>query len=200
MLPIFIFDGYSPEIKKKEIEKRRLDVLKASEKLQQLNDNNDENESEYVKQFKRSFTVNTSIINECKMFLDLLGIPYFNAYEEADSQCAAFAHYYSNITSGVVSEDSDVMIFGAPQLIHDIDFKSSTPVCNIININDIIEYLQAKTNDIRKEMNLSDIILQKIILLILQLFLVMIIIMVYVVQGVIIGNYYLNYLLLMILR
>ena len=42
MLPIFIFDGYSPEIKKKEIEKRRLDVLKATEKLQQLNDNNDE--------------------------------------------------------------------------------------------------------------------------------------------------------------
>jgi len=159
MLPIFIFDGYSPEIKKKEIEKRRVDINKAVEKLQTLTE--DDNKTEYIKNFKRSFTINADIINECKMFLDLMGIPYYTACEEADSQCAALAHYYYNFTCGVVSEDSDVMIFGAPQLIRDIDFKSLTPYCNIIYLDDIMTYLQNKTNEIRKEMYLDDIVFRR---------------------------------------
>jgi 5'-3' exonuclease len=184
ILPIFVFDGNSPEIKKKEVEKRRNDVIKAQKILDELEEQNDKNEEicennvnednernennedtnekeNYIKNFKRSFTLNTNMINECKMFLDLLGIPYCTAFEEADSQCAVLSHYYSNITNGVVSEDSDVMIFGSPILIRDIDFKSSNKYCNVIYLNDIMTYLQTKTNEIRAELNLEQIIFTK---------------------------------------
>ena len=71
------------------------------------------------------------MIQECKMFLDLMGIPHYTAYEEADSQCASLAYYYNNITNGVVSEDSDIIIFGSPQLIRDVDFKSTSVPCSL---------------------------------------------------------------------
>ena len=98
------------------------------------------------------------MIQECKMFLDLMGIPHCTAYEEADSQCASLAYYYNNFTNGVVSEDSDIMIFGSPQLIRDVDFKSSNKFCNIILYEDIINYLQLKTDQIRTELNLERLI------------------------------------------
>jgi len=167
ILPIFVFDGHAPEIKKKEIEKRQNDVSKAQQKINNYDNDNDndkniENEfSEYIKNFKRSFSLNTNMIQECKMFLDLMGIPYCTAYEEADSQCASLAYYYNNITSGVVSEDSDIMIFGSPQLIRDVDFKSSNKFCNIILLDDIIDYLQSKTDQIRTELNLEPLIFTK---------------------------------------
>ena len=178
ILPIFVFDGHAPEIKKKEIEKRQNDVSKAQKKInnyEKIDDNdnvncdidtententeNIDNEfNEYIKNFKRSFSLNTNMIQECKMFLDLMGVPHCTAYEEADSQCASLAYYYNNITNGVVSEDSDIMIFGSPQLIRDVDFKSSNKFCNIILFDDIIDYLQSKTDQIRTELNLEPLI------------------------------------------
>lgn len=170
ILPIFVFDGHAPEIKKKEIEKRQNDVIKAQKNLDNYEkiyddincdtdtENTDDEFNEYIKNFKRSFSLNTNMIQECKMFLDLMGIPHCTAYEEADSQCASLAYYYNNITNGVVSEDSDIMIFGSPQLIRDVDFKSSNKFCNIILFNDIIDYLQSKTDKIRSELNLEPLI------------------------------------------
>ena len=158
ILPIFIFDGFSPEIKKKEVEKRRNDTIKAKNNLKTIDISKDNNENAYIKNFKRSFSLDTNMIQECKMFLDLLGIPYCTAFQEADSQCASLSYYYSTITNGVISEDSDIMIFGSPILIRDIDFKSQNKYCNIIYLNDIMLYLQNKTNEIRIEYNLDPII------------------------------------------
>jgi 5'-3' exonuclease len=159
ILPIFVFDGFSPEIKKKEVEKRRNDIIKAQKNLETINISKDNNNgNEYIKNFKKSSSLDTNMIQECKMFLDLLGIPYCTAFQEADSQCASLSYYYSTITNGVISEDSDIMIFGSPVLIRDIDFKSTNKFCNVIYLNDIMEYLQTKTNEIRIEYNLDPII------------------------------------------
>ena len=161
ILPIFIFDGFSPEIKKKEVEKRRMDTIKAQKNLDIIDVTKEDSDDVFIKNFKRSFALDTIMIQECKMFLDLLGIPYSTAFQEADSQCAVLSHYYSTITNGVVSEDSDIVIFGSPVLIRDIDFKSQNKYCNIIYLNDIMLYLQNKTNEIRIEYNLEPIIFTK---------------------------------------
>ncbi len=193
ILPIFVFDGHVPEIKKKEIERRHKDIVKAQKNLDNFgkvdcdkidsdkmdSDKSDKTDSDidtenievthnidnefntYIKNFKRSFSLSTNMIQECKMFLDLMGIPHCTAYEEADSQCASLAYYYNKFTNGVVSEDSDIMIFGSPQLIRDIDFKSSNKFCNIIFYDDVINYLQSKTDQIRKELNLERLIFTK---------------------------------------
>lgn len=159
ILPIFVFDGKSPEIKKDIIDKRKLHVEIADGKrklfeTQMLENNYDENIdnsdilNEYIKNFKRSFTINTDIINDCKYFLDILGIPYVDSIGEADSQCTSISHYYKNVISGVLSEDSDILIFGGHTLFRDFDFKLKN--IKMLEIDKILNYLQNKTNGICK--------------------------------------------------
>ena len=156
ILPICIFDGKSPEIKKESVEKRKLIIEIAEQKCKEIintenvtelnEDMQDYLQFEYIKNFKRSFSINTQIINECKNLLDYFGIPYIDAIGEADSQCSALGYYYKNIVSGVLSEDSDVLIFGGPILFRDIDFKKNKIKC--LELDKIMEYLQDKTNKI----------------------------------------------------
>ena len=162
ILPICVFDGKAPEIKKECIEKRKQIIGIADEKCKaileaqleaqlqnqsELNDNNLENDdTEYIKNFKKSISINTEIINDCKYFLSSLGIPYINSIGEADSQCTILSHYYKNVISGVLSEDSDVLIFGGHKLYRDFDFKSNT--IKSLDLNDIIAFFQKKVDTI----------------------------------------------------
>lgn len=158
ILPIFVFDGKSPDIKKYIVEKRKQHAEIADEKCKilesqmQINDDNieDNNEfvNEYIKNFKRSFTINTDIINDCKEFLNILGIPYVDSIGEADSQCTSISHYYKNVISGVLSEDSDILIFGGHTLFRDFDFKLKN--IKMLEIEKVLKYLQNKTNEICK--------------------------------------------------
>jgi flap endonuclease-1 len=63
------------------------------------------------------------------MFLDLLGIPYCTALQEADSQCASLT--IDNDVYGVGSEDMDILTFGAKKLLRNISSSKK---------NEIIEY------------------------------------------------------------
>jgi flap endonuclease-1 len=156
ILPIFVFDGKSPDIKKDIVEKRKHHAEIADEKCKlletQMQDDNIENNNEfvneYIKNFKRSFTINTDIINDCKEFLNILGIPYVDSIGEADSQCTSISHYYKNIISGVLSEDSDILIFGGHTLFRDFDFKLKN--IKMLEIEKVINYLQNKTDEICK--------------------------------------------------
>jgi 5'-3' exonuclease len=164
ILPICVFDGKSPDIKKDAVDKRKIIINISDEKCKmleikiKLNDDNwydnfgEENDielNEYIKNFKKSFIMNTEIINECKYLLSCYGIPYVDSVNEADSQCSVLSHYYKNIIPGVLSEDSDILIFGSHMLYRDIDFKLNQ--VKSINIDDIMNYLQEKTNNICSE-------------------------------------------------
>lgn len=144
ILPICVFDGKSPLIKLESIEKRR-DIIETSrEKCEQLKKLNEENTEEYIKYFKRSFSITQEILNECRDYIKLSGLPYINSVGEADPQCAALSYYYSNITSGVFSEDSDILLYGAQSLLRNFDNK--TNCVSIIYSEDIINFLQEKSD------------------------------------------------------
>ena len=144
ILPICVFDGKSPLIKSESIEKRRELVELSKEKCEELKKNNEANGEEYIKYFKRSFTITNEMLNDCRNYLSLTGIPYINSIGEADPQCAGMSHFYTNITSGVFSEDSDIILYGAPCLMKDFDLK--TNCVSIIYTSDIINFLQEKTD------------------------------------------------------
>ena len=159
ILPVFVFDGRSPLIKEDVVEKRK-DIVKTSkQKCDELIDSGNIDSDEYIKHFKRSFSINNEIISECKEFLDYCGIPFVNSIGEADPQCAALGYYYKNICSGVFSEDSDILLYGAPYLLRDFDLVNKT--VSIISIDDIITFIQKKTNDITQKYNKSEIIITK---------------------------------------
>ena len=159
ILPVFVFDGRSPLIKEDVVEKRK-DIIKSSkQKCDELIENGNIESEEYIKHFKRSFSINSEIISECKEFLDYCGIPFVNSVGEADPQCAALGYYYKNICSGVFSEDSDILLYGAPYLLRDLDLLNKT--VSMISIDDIINFLQKKTNDITQKHNRPELIVTK---------------------------------------
>ncbi len=144
ILPICVFDGKSPLLKAESIEKRRELIENSKEKCEEMLKSSDCDTEEYIKYFKRSFSITNEMLNECREYLRSTGISYINAIGEADPQCAGLAHYYKNIHSGVFSEDSDIILYGAPCIMKDFDMRKNC--VSIINKEDILNFLQEKTD------------------------------------------------------
>lgn len=154
ILPICVFDGKAPIIKEETIEKRKDVIENSIEKCVKLKENNiSEKDEEYIKYFKRSFVLTTDMINECKEFLDNLGLPYVNSIGEADPQCAGLSHYYMNYCAGVYSEDSDIILNGGSILLRDLNLKDNT--ISYIKQDSIIKFLQEKCDIITEKYNLN---------------------------------------------
>ena len=123
IIPIFVFDGRQPEIKKKTLEKRSHVKNKAKKKLAELEDrdsSSDDNiRDEKIKWAKRSFGLNNNIVRTLQEMLNLMGLPWLQSPEEADSQCAALALSPNCKVWGVISEDTDLLAFGTPYMLKD---------------------------------------------------------------------------------
>jgi len=132
IIPVYIFDGKPPEIKKKTIEMRRLTKKKAMEKLK-----NATNEDERIKYFKRCFKITKQQWDECKELLTLMGVPFINAPEEADSQCAYLSKL--GLVDGVFTEDMDILTFGSKKIIKNLtSYKYDT---SEILLDDVLKKL-----------------------------------------------------------
>lgn len=152
VMPVFFFEGKMPEEKKITIDERKSIKDRAQEKYDLLEDKTSD---EGLKYQKRSFSLQLSDINDCKRLLNLLGIKYVECIEEADQQCAVTSVYYGKQIAGVVTDDSDILIFGSNNILKDFTFNTNS--CNEIRRNDIIKYLHTKSNDIRVKYGLDKI-------------------------------------------
>lgn len=121
ILPIYVFDGKPPLLKKKILELRKSIRKKAEFKM-----NNAETEEEKIKYFKRSVTIGKKELDECRELLDLMGIPFVNAPEEADSQCAWLCK--NNIADAVLTEDMDILTFGSPKIVRNLTSVKKKPI------------------------------------------------------------------------
>mgnify|MGYP000545107807 CR=1 FL=1 len=63
-------------------------------------------EEEKIKYFKRSVVITRIQLDECRELLTLMGVPYIDAPEEADSQCAWLAK--KGLVDAVLTEDMDI--------------------------------------------------------------------------------------------
>lgn len=133
IIPIYVFDGKPPELKSKIINSRRDVKQRAYEKL--LEDITDE---EKIKYFKRSVSISRKQINECMELLDIMGIPYMEAPEEADSQCAELVK--CGIADGVLTEDMDIMTFGANKIYRNLTSYNKDNM--VICMNDVLSVLK----------------------------------------------------------
>lgn len=135
IIPIYVFDGKPPEFKTKLINLRREVKNKAYEKLNEKLSDEDK-----IKYFKRSVSISKKQIDECIELLQLMGIPYIIAPEEADSQCAELVK--CGIADGVLTEDMDIMTFGADKIYRNLTsykkdnmFILKNEVLNALKIN-----------------------------------------------------------------
>jgi flap endonuclease-1 len=182
MIPIFIFDGKYPDIKKKKIEERRsklkenlnklnelkisknncneiLNSIKLDNELDEnLNNETDDNcfiygtppsnlidstilklnkyEDEYQQIYKKTIVLKNYYIDDWINIISLLGLPVFRAKSEADPLCSYICKNNKNIY-GVMSDDSDMLIFGSPLLMK----KTMNQNFSIIKLNKLLDQI-----------------------------------------------------------
>lgn len=128
IMPIFVIDGKPPHIKQILLNKRRKNRETAINKLKY----DDYDNLNRIKLLKRSVSITENEINETKSFLDDIGVPYIQAMEEADPQCAGIN--IANLAYGVVSDDWDLLIFGSNTMITNFGKNGEMVEYNLKNI------------------------------------------------------------------
>lgn len=146
-----VFDGKPPDLKRKKLEERRRSRERAIEESSKIEDKTSE---DYMRQHKRSVGIRDIHYKETIDLIRAMGLIEVQSPGEADPQCAAIASSLHNI-DGVISEDSDVLIFGGPKVIKSFSRKSS--IVSEISLADILESLKNKANNILRSYQQSEI-------------------------------------------
>jgi len=145
IIPICVFDGKPPEMKKSILMRRKNTIKTAIETCNRLKQEGNEMSDEYVKNNKKIVYINKKMILECKRFLTLCKIPFYhNETIEADPYCAYLLSSRSDIINGIISDDSDMILHGGNSLITKYNVYSNSYL--EINISDILHFLQEKAH------------------------------------------------------
>jgi flap endonuclease-1 len=121
IIPVYVFDGKPPHLKKKVIDARKQVKRRAIERLQEA-----ETIEEKIKCLKRSVTITKTQMNQCRELLKLMGIPYVDSPEEADSELSYLCR--ENMVYAVLTEDMDILTFGSPRIIRNLSSNKKIPI------------------------------------------------------------------------
>ena len=124
--PVFVFDGKSPELKLKEQERRKKQKEKAQDEL--LKAKEEERIEDYKKYAMRTAVLTEEMIEQSKMLLEAMGLPYVSAPSEGEAQAAYLVK--SGVAYAVASEDYDSLLFGAKILIKNLSISGRKKVPN----------------------------------------------------------------------
>lgn len=114
--PVYIFDGIPPEIKQKEIEKRKEAKEIAEKKYQEAKDKEDlEGMKKYA---SRTVKITDEIIQESKELLVSLGIPIIQAPAEGEAEAATLAR--AKKVWAAASQDYDALLYASPYLVRNL--------------------------------------------------------------------------------
>jgi flap endonuclease-1 len=111
--PVFVFDGKSPDLKKKEYEKRESRKQVAKEKYEAAL--KEGKEKEMYRYSKQMLWLTPKMVEESKELLEYMGIPVVQAPSEGEAQCAYMAK--KEDVYATASQDYDSLLFGTPILI-----------------------------------------------------------------------------------
>jgi len=125
ILPVFVFDGFPIEAKKKTIQKRndtkeklyvKLDELKLKVSEIEINETEkQEINQEIIRVSSQIITIKKCHIDEVKELLDLSGIPYFFAPDDAEKYCAFLQK--NGLVDYTVTDDTDALTFGCKKIL-----------------------------------------------------------------------------------
>jgi len=144
IMPFYVFDGKTPKEKNGTVKER-----KHARQIAMMNCENisDKTSNQYTKNKKKCFQISRESIEECKIMLDLMGIQYTDSPGEADPQCVAIATHYADKCAGIISDDSDLVVFGGGKILTNFDMRNGSTT--EINSEDIILFLFEKANEIK---------------------------------------------------
>jgi 5'-3' exonuclease len=105
----------------------------------------DDINNEYHKIYKKSIILKDYYIKDWIEILELLGLPVIQAENEADPICSYLLKKNRNIY-GIISDDSDMLIFGAPRLMRKM-VNQQFKVIELDLLIDTIKYDLLKLNN-----------------------------------------------------
>ncbi|HKM74943.1 MAG TPA: flap endonuclease-1 [Candidatus Bathyarchaeia archaeon] len=112
----FVFDGKPPELKQREILKRREIKLEAVARYERaIQEGRIEDARTYA---QATSQVKDPMVTDAKTLLDALGISWLQAPSEGESQAAYMAA--KGDVWGVASQDHDSLLFGAPRMVKNL--------------------------------------------------------------------------------
>jgi flap endonuclease-1 len=114
--PVFVFDGKSPELKAKEVERRQQIKAQATVQYAKAQASGDTEKMRIYASI--ATTMKPYMVPESKKLLDLMGLPWIQAPSEGEAQAA-----YMNKKGSAdycASQDYDSLLFGAPRLLRNV--------------------------------------------------------------------------------
>ncbi|MFH1394303.1 MAG: flap endonuclease-1 [Candidatus Micrarchaeota archaeon] len=124
MKPIYVFDG-KPSLMKEKTRAERSEIKKIAEEKwkKALEDERLEDARKYAAGTSR---LTPEMVEECKVLLDGMGIPYVQAPGEGEAQAAVMVE--KGIAYATASQDYDAMLFGSPILLRNISITGRRKV------------------------------------------------------------------------
>jgi len=119
--PVYVFDGKPPQMKAGELEKRTEKREVAQAALDKAKEEG--NMEEVDKQSRRLVKVTKDHVEEVKVLLKHMGVPFVEAPCEAEAQCAELAK--AGKVYAVGTEDMDALTFGTPVLLRHLTFSEA---------------------------------------------------------------------------
>jgi len=119
--PVYVFDGKPPQMKAGELEKRKEKRDEAQAALDKAKEEG--NTEEVDKQSRRLVKVTKDHVEEVKVLLKHMGIPYVDAPCEAEAQCAELVKEGKVYAAG--TEDMDALTFGTNILLRHLTFSEA---------------------------------------------------------------------------
>lgn len=123
--PIYILDGKPPSLKFIEIERRKIKKKKAIESYKRALELG--NIAAAKKYAQGTSYVKDYMIEDSKLILDLLGIPWIEAPSEGEATAAYLTRI--GLATDAVSQDFDALLFGAERFLRNVTIsgKRRTP-------------------------------------------------------------------------
>ena len=149
IIPIFIFDGEPPEIKKNILLKRKINRNKAKEEYDKLIKTHGNCPSSKLIQTKlkilsyNSIKISKNDILKVKHLIDLCGYNYMDAKGEADELCVTLVK--SKMVYGCFSDDMDLFTYGSRHVYRNFDIE--TGYLKYYNLNTILKRMNMTEKD-----------------------------------------------------
>ncbi len=113
---VFVFDGEVPELKKRELDRRKELKEEAAEKYEEAAQ---EEDVEAMRKYaSRTSRLTPEMVGEAKELVEAMGFPVVQAPSEGEAQAAFMAR--SGDCFAAVSQDFDSLLHGAPRLVRNL--------------------------------------------------------------------------------
>ncbi len=115
----FVFDGKPPELKRKEIDRRRALKTEAEQEYEIAKERQD---FEAMKKYaSRTSRLTPDMVDEAKKLIAALGLPIVDAPSEGEAQAAYMVR--RGDAWAEVSQDLDCLLFGVPRLVRNLSLS-----------------------------------------------------------------------------